>query len=170
MVAMAVSVTGAMIGLVGAVGLVVTGGPPTMAIVAVVPFVVFFLFWFGHRNYPVMNDMTTDPEDPPAFIAAGRLGSNQGRDMSYPPRNQALQKEHYPKLFPLRTKAVPNVVFEKAKQAGEDLGWDVHSVDAAARTYEAVEVFGQFCFLDDVSVRVRVVDGVTVMDVRAKAQ
>ena len=167
---LAVSVSGALVGAAGAAALLFTGGPPTMAIVGLVPLAVFAMFSWGHRDLPVMNDITTDLAEPPRFVAAGELGTNVGRDMAYPPGNPDLQRAHYETVQPLRTKAVPEVVWSHAKQAAEDFGWEVHAVDDAARTLEAFEISGQFRFRDDVVLRLRVVDGVTILDARAKAR
>jgi len=169
-VALGVSALGALAGLSGAVGLVLRGGPHSMAIVGAVPFVGFLIFWFGHRKYPVMNDITTDLEDPPAFVAAADLGPNQRKNLEFRTRNVAMQREHYPQVKPFRTKAVPDAVFKVAKEAGRDFDWHLHAVDDEARTYEAVSITGQFRFRDDVAVRVRVDGEVTVLDVRAKAR
>ncbi len=168
--AMTLSAAGAASGIAGAVGILLGGGAVSMAIVALVPFTGFFFFWLGHRKYPVMNDITTDPDDPPEYVAAGGLRPNRSRDLAYRTRNAAMQREHYPEVKPLRTRALPSVVFGVAKQAGADFGWHLHQVDDGARHFEAVSLTGQFRFRDDVCVRVRVVDDVTVVDVRAKAR
>ena len=38
------------------------------------------------RGLPAINDITTNPDDPPAFAHAGQLPGNEGRDLSYPSR------------------------------------------------------------------------------------
>lgn len=167
---MGISVLGALIGLAGAIGILLSGGAPPMAIVSVVPFVAFLLFCIGHRKYPVMNDITTDLDDPPAFVAASSLAPNAKRDLTYKSFNVAMQREHYPGVKPLKTRAVPTVVFNVAKQAAEDFDWALHASDDAERTYEAVSTDGQFQFRDDVSLRVRADGGVTTVDVRSKAR
>jgi hypothetical protein len=167
---MGLSLLGALAGLAGAVGVLLGGGPGSLAIVGAVPFVGFALFWWGHRKFPIMNDITTDLDDPPGFEAAAELVPNRGRDLTHGASDAAMQRDHYPTVQPFRTRAVVEAVWTHAKQAGLDSGWDLHHVRDDERRFEAVAVAGQFRFRDDVSVRVRHVDGVSVLDVRAKSR
>ena len=167
---MGLALVGALTGVVAAVGLFSKGGPGSLAIVALVPFVGFALFAWGHRKYPVMNDISTDLDDPPAFVAAAALAANNGRDLAPQARDAAMQREHYPEVRPFRTRAVPDPVWTIVKAVAADTGWEVHHVDEDARTLEAVAVTGQFLFHDDVSVRVRDLSPGTIVDMRAKAR
>src|SRR5882672_12789716 len=47
----------------------------------------------GGRRAPIMNDVTTDPYNPPQFQKIAELPDNKGRDMSYPKKNIAIQEK-----------------------------------------------------------------------------
>ena len=57
------------------------------------------------RGLPTINDITTNPDDPPDFVHAGQLPGNQGRDLSYPADFAEKQRAAYPNLAPIRLEA-----------------------------------------------------------------
>ncbi|MDJ0865952.1 MAG: DUF1499 domain-containing protein [Myxococcota bacterium] len=122
------------------------------------------------RGLPRINDITTSPDDPPAFVQAGQLTPNQGRDMGYPDGFAAQQRAAYPDLAPIRVAAPPAEAFERAREAALALGWQVQRSDAAAGLLEAADTSSLFQFVDDVVVRVRPADGGSVVDVRSKSR
>lgn len=115
-------------------------------------------------DLPVINDITTDLEDPPLFSATDR-------DMSYPAERFApQQRAAYPDLEPIRVSSAPDRALVLAREAAESLGWEVISVDPAAGLLEAREVSRIFRFVDDVVVRVRPAAVGAVIDVRSKSR
>ncbi len=113
---------------------------------------------------PAINDITTDPEDPPAFSATDR-------DMSYPAESFApQQRAAYPDLEPIRVSSTPDRALVLAKETAESLGWEILSVDPAAGRLEAREVSRIFQFVDDIVVRVRPMAAGAVIDVRSKSR
>ena len=57
----------------------------------------------GAGDLPQINDITTNPDDPPIFTAALRDPANRGRDMSYPGDEFAeQQRAAYEDLAPIR--------------------------------------------------------------------
>jgi len=44
------------------------------------------------RQYPPINDITTDMKNPPSFVHAQTLPANRSRDMSYKPEMAAAQE------------------------------------------------------------------------------
>lgn len=122
------------------------------------------------RGLPRINDITTDPEDPPVFAVAAEADANRGRDMAYPAEFAALQRDAYPDLAPIRVDAPPADAFERARRAAEALGWEVVHADPARGVLEAQSVSWLFRFVDDVVVRVRPAGGGSVVDVRSKSR
>jgi uncharacterized protein (DUF1499 family) len=113
---------------------------------------------------PAINDITTDPEDPPLFSATER-------DMGYPAERFApQQRAAYPDLEPIRVSSPPDRALELARETAESLGWEIVSVDSAAGRLEAREVSQIFQFVDDVVVRVRPLEAGAVIDVRSKSR
>jgi len=115
-------------------------------------------------DLPAINDITTDPEDPPLFSATDR-------DMSYPAELFApQQRAAYPDLEPIRVSSAPDQALVLARETAESLGWEIISVDPAAGLLEAREVSRIFRFVDDVVVRVRPAAVGAVIDVRSKSR
>jgi uncharacterized protein (DUF1499 family) len=115
-------------------------------------------------DVPAINDITTNPEDPPLFSATDR-------DMSYPAERFApQQRAAYPDLEPIRVSSAPDQALVLARETAESLGWEIISVDPAAGLLEAREVSRIFRFVDDVVVRVRPAAVGAVIDVRSKSR
>src|SRR5262249_7799798 len=68
---------------------------------------------------PPINDITTDPSDPPQFTALTREGPNSGRDMSYPGAFASVQRAAYPDLAPISVPASPEETFTTVKRSME---------------------------------------------------
>jgi uncharacterized protein (DUF1499 family) len=124
------------------------------------------------RGLPTINDITTDPDDPPAFVFAAQLPENQGRDLSYPADFAAKQRAGYPDLAPIRLPAGLSDAFQQCERAAESLGWVItyRYPDQGMRTLEATETSRIFRFVDDISVRLRADGETTVIDVRSKSR
>ena len=121
---------------------------------------------------PAINDITTNPDDPPAFSALARQADERGAPMK--PLDRATidaQKAAYD-LAPIRLDLPPREALARAERAAVELGWTVVESDPAAGRLEATDVTGIFQFVDDVVVRVRPSgdgDG-CVVDVRSKSR
>jgi uncharacterized protein (DUF1499 family) len=122
------------------------------------------------RDLPAINDITTNPDDPPVFVNAGKLPGNEGRDLSYPADFAAQQRAGYPDLGPIQLETGLAEAFEQSTRAAESLGWVITFSDPASGTLEATETSRIFRFVDDISVRVRPSGSATVIDVRSKSR
>jgi uncharacterized protein (DUF1499 family) len=143
------------------VGLVLGGGLVALGLQAALP----------KRDLPLINDITTSPDDPPAFVAAAEDPANRGRDLSYPRGNADLQRAAYPDLAPIPLEAAPPDALEAVRRAAEALGWQVVAADTEEGRLEAREVSATFRFVDDVVVRVRPAEGGrSIVDVRSKSR
>jgi uncharacterized protein (DUF1499 family) len=113
---------------------------------------------------PAINDITTNPEDPPLFSATDR-------DMSYPAERFApQQRAAYPDLEPIHVSSTPEKALVLARQTAESLGWEIVCFDSAAGRLEARAVSRIFQFVDDIAVRVRPLGAGAVIDVRSKSR
>jgi len=122
------------------------------------------------RDLPRINDITTDPSDPPTFEAAAREEPNRGRDMGYDPGFAALQRGSYPDLAPIRLPIPPADAHARALRAVEALGWELALSHPAGGRIEARETSRMFRFVDDIAIRIRPADGGSVVDVRSKSR
>jgi uncharacterized protein (DUF1499 family) len=136
---------------------------------AVVAVVVGLLAAAG--RVPTINDITTNPDDPPEFVAAKRAEANAGRDLSYPGADfAAQQRAGYPDLGPLRLDVPQVVALQRARQVAADLGWRITGRDSVRGSLEATDTSRVFRFVDDVVVRVRIDGARSVLDVRSKSR
>ena len=125
---------------------------------------ILFMALRPGAGLPAINDITTDPEDPPLFSATDR-------DTSYPAERFApQQREAYPDLEPIRVSSAADQALVLARETAESLGWEIVSVDPAAGLLEAREVSRIFRFVDDIAVRVRPMRAGAVIDVRSKSR
>ncbi len=116
---------------------------------------VGFTMWrWMSMPYPEINDITTDYENPPAFVQPPDLSADS---MKYNrAKFEPVQSKEYPKLDPLRLAEKPEDAFAKVKAAANTMpGWLIVYVDPATRTVEGVEISYLFRFKDDFLIQVR---------------
>jgi len=121
-------------------------------------------------DLPRINDITTNPDNPPPFDFAGNLPGNKGRDFSYPADFAAKQRAGYPDLAPIRLATSLPDAFQQCERAAESLGWVITYNYPDAGALEATETSRIFRFVDDISVRLRADGAATVVDVRSKSR
>ena len=112
---------------------------------------------------PPINDITTDPVDPPDFAASKRG--------AYSPEFAAQQAEAYPDLAPIEVPRSPTRTHTMVLEVMRDLGWDIVRSDPGGGQIEATETSRVFRFVDDVAVRIRpAADAGSIVDVRSKSR
>jgi uncharacterized protein (DUF1499 family) len=121
-------------------------------------------------DLPIINDISTDLDDPPAFRAALGLPGNAGRDMSYPAEFRGPQREGYPDLAPLVLDTPAPATLDRVADLARGFGWTITARDDETGTLEATETSRVFRFVDDIVVRVRPADEGSLVDVRSKSR
>ena len=122
----------------------------------------------GAGRVPPIHDITTDPDDPPRFVAVLPLRQNAPNSADYAgPALAAQQRAGYPSLAPARFAAPPAFVLERATQVARDLGWEIVATAPAEGRLEATDRTRWFGFRDDVVVRVRPDGAGSRVDVRS---
>lgn len=105
---------------------------------------------------PILNDVTTTPENPPKFRALERERFNVGRNMMYPPSFAEIQREGYPELKPLRSDLPAAQVFELVQAAALEMPrWEIAAVEAAMLQLEAIAATRLPIFREDIVIQVR---------------
>ncbi|MCY3844552.1 MAG: DUF1499 domain-containing protein [Acidobacteria bacterium] len=105
------------------------------------------------RAAPPIHDITTDTENPPAFVAAVAL--NEPGRTEYEGQVIAEQQQAaYPDIRPVTLPVDAGAAFDLALAAVEVLGWEVLETDAAAGRIEATDRTFWFGFADDVVIRI----------------
>ncbi len=121
--------------------------------------------------FPLINDISTDLEDPPKFLKCNDLVPNRGRDMSYPAEFKAQQRVGYPTLTGRDVPVEPAFANERVVAALESLpGTAIVDVDPDAGRVEAISTTRVFRFVDDVVVRVRAAGSGSRVDMRSKSR
>ena len=129
-----------------------------LTVVLAVPAVALPLSQYRRaRSLPPINDVTTDPGDPPSFRVAGRGDSNGAAGVPYPAETFAeLQRSAYPDLVTLTFAESPARVHRAGVAVAREMpGWRVVAADSSAGDLEATATTRWFRFVDDVVVRVR---------------
>lgn len=126
------------------------------------------------RNYPLINDISTDVADPPTFVRAQQLPENDGWEMAFPAENGELVLEHYPQVKSLPLAGTIDDVFGRAQQlaTGEE-DWTILGTDTGEkrRTIEGYSETGLFHFRDYFVIEIREIDdGAVVVDMRSKSK
>lgn len=122
---------------------------------------------------PMINDITTDPNNPPRFNVLARLRPRGSSD--YPgAKVAALQAKAYPDIDALEYDAPPQIAYRVVLQVITKRKW--HIVDAVPPTpqrpgdVEAVARTLIMGFRDDVVVRVSTVDNSARIDIRSASR
>jgi uncharacterized protein (DUF1499 family) len=128
--------------------------------------------WRRAVDVPPIHDISTDLDDPPAFVALRPAREAAPNAVDYPGEDVARQQRAaYPDLAPVRASAAPDAVLAAAEAVAREMGWEVVEADRGAGRLEAVDRTFWFGFRDDIVVRAREAgDGGTLVDVRSASR
>ena len=108
------------------------------------------------QQAPPIHDITTDPDNPPAFVAVAALREAAGPDrVAYEGARVAEQQRlAYPDIQPLTLALAPAAVFNRALDTAQRMGWTIVAADDAAGRIEASDRSRWFGFTDDIVIRI----------------
>jgi Protein of unknown function (DUF1499) len=131
--------------------------------------VVVLLEWVETaRQVPPIHDLTTDTENPPAFVAILPLRAGAPNSAEYGgPKIAALQHAGYPNLRPEVLEVPPDQVYRQALEAAREMGWEIVASNPNEGRIEATDTTFWFGFKDDIVVRITPVQGGSRIDVRS---
>jgi uncharacterized protein (DUF1499 family) len=180
-------VVGALLVLVGVLvgakrGSPVPKGAAVLGLVVALGVFGYLFTWVSKgRGVPPIHEVSTDLQDPPAFVAVvpvrksfGAVNPPEyvakmkgpGGEIDVP----AAQRKAYPDLQPLTLDLPPAETYARAKRAVEQLGWTIVADVPAEGRLEATDTTAFFGFKDDVVVRVRAEQAGSRLDVRSKSR
>jgi uncharacterized protein (DUF1499 family) len=160
-------------------GLLVTRAqPPKILIAALIGIVVgavsVYIPWSYKKTVdglPYIHDITTDVQNPPAFVVAKTLRKEGEHPVEYDgPEVAAQQQKAYPDLMPLTVPAGKDKVFQAAEAAVRTMKLEVVDANAAQGRIEATATSLLFGFKDDLVVRIVSEGAGTKVDVRSKSR
>jgi uncharacterized protein (DUF1499 family) len=123
------------------------------------------------RAVPPINDITTDPANPPAFVTI--TAATRGADaapLNYDPGFAAQQAAAYPEVRPLLVESPPDEVFPRMLAAAQAMDWAIVSSDQASGRIEATATMPWWGFKDDIVVVMSPNGSGTRVDVRSKSR
>jgi uncharacterized protein (DUF1499 family) len=108
------------------------------------------------RSLPPIDDITTDTQNPPAFIAViPAREAEHGNPARYGgARIAVLQKKGYPDIAPLLLPLPPDRTFELALAIARQMGWTIVATEPEEGRIEASQRSFWMGFTDDIVVRV----------------
>ena len=125
------------------------------------------------RDYPLINDISTERIYPPKFVYAAELPENASSDLKFPPAFKGIIEEHYPDIRPLAMIDDADAVFARAMDlAKQQDGWTVTgtTLKGDVSSFEVVSVSKVFRFHDDIVVRVTKVENGCIVDMRSRSR
>lgn len=106
------------------------------------------------RTAPPIQDLTTDLDNPPVFVAIVPLRTDAENSLERAPLLTTQQREAYPDLAPVTISLPPDRVFNRALDLVQRLGWETAGSEPSTGRIEATDTSTWFGFKDDVVVRV----------------
>jgi len=154
------------------------GGPVALGFAAsIVLGLVSFYLPFSQlqtaKSVPPIHDISTDLDNPPAFVAIAPLRANAPNPVDYAGEDTARQqREAYPDVQPLILEQPMGQVFNAVQASVADLGWEPVAAERqgdSARV-EATDTTLWFGFKDDVVIRLQPQGKAIRVDVRSKSR
>ncbi len=119
-------------------------------------------------SVPPIHDITTDTDNPPAFVDIAPLRAESPNGIAYGgPEVAAAQRKAYPDIGPLTLSVPPSDAWTRALEVVRQAGWEVVAADAATGRIEATDTTRWFGFKDDVVIRVSAAPGGSRIDIRS---
>jgi len=123
------------------------------------------------KRVPVINDITTDTKDPPAFSAILPLRAGATAPADYGGAEIAAQQlKAYPEVKPYVTDLPPGPLFEVALGTARWLGWDIVAANKSEGRIEAVDTTFWFGFKDDIVIRIKPEGNGSRLDIRSHSR
>ncbi|WP_371347311.1 DUF1499 domain-containing protein [Ancylobacter sp. IITR112] len=147
-------------------------GAAALALVLIMPTATLAALGMGVRNLP---DVTSDMEDPPAFVTLGTVRSRAANPLAYPGERLAmLQLDLYPGIKPMSFDAPPEEIYRGLLALAKRHKWLIVAAvpprEGRDGRVEAVARSLPFGLRDDVVIRVRPIATGTRVDIRSMAR
>jgi uncharacterized protein (DUF1499 family) len=124
------------------------------------------------QTVPPIHDITTDPDNPPAFAAvvAARTADG-GNPVTYEgAKITEQQRQAFPDIAPLNLTLPRDAAFNRALDAARRMGWRIVAADDAAGRIEASDRSRWFGFTDDIVIRITPSGSGSRVDIRSSSR
>jgi len=120
---------------------------------------------------PRIHDITTDTDNPPAFVAIVPLRNDAPNPAAYDgPKTAAEQKKAYADIYAVELAMPPAQAYERAFGVARAMGWQIIATEPAQGRIEATDATFWFGFKDDVVIRVAAAGNGSRVDIRSKSR
>jgi len=155
-----------------ALGALILGGRRGLAALALVAGIAAFLPPYLFRrtatSVPAIHDISTDTDNPPAFVAVLDRRAGASNPVEYGgPEVAARQHQAYPDIRTAILSDPPARAFERALAAAKAEGWEIVAAVPAEGRIEATDTTRWFGFKDDIVIRVKPDGAGSRVDVRS---
>ncbi|MFP6582231.1 MAG: DUF1499 domain-containing protein [Candidatus Hydrogenedentota bacterium] len=167
---------GVIISLAGLIDLARNGAQPRTAVLVMglIPAAMLIYSAISGRQYPMINDVTTDLVYPPQFIHALTLPENEGLEMNFPAEFEDVIESEYGDLMPLALNHTIDDVHMATLNAVNGLSnWKTLSTDISTKeiVLEGIVTSEVFGFVDDFVIRIESANsGGCVVDMRSRSR
>ncbi|MGM0833490.1 MAG: DUF1499 domain-containing protein [Pseudomonadota bacterium] len=125
--------------------------------------------WQRAQQAPVIHDITTDTQNPPAFVALRAAREAAPNAVDYPGEATAHQQQNaYPNVQPIHITAPKATVLAAAQAEVEASGWQIAAITES--TIEATATTHWFGFEDDVIIRLTEQQNGVQVDMRSASR
>jgi uncharacterized protein (DUF1499 family) len=124
-------------------------------------------------RYPPIDDITTDTNNPPTFVAAVtalRKAEGDNPTLYGGVRIAQLQRRAYPDIVPLALAIPPAQAFAQALDTAQRMGWTIVDGDPITGEIEANDRSRWFGFIDDVVIRIAASGAGSRVDMRSSSR
>lgn len=149
-----------------------TGKSPFVLMVTSIYMLGVLGLWMYVGASPQVSDVSTDLENPPAFVNALNLPENMNQDLSFSDLNKQTVLSNYPKLVGLKiNKPIEETYAKILELVPKQHGFKVTYQNDSQKTLEFTADHRFFKFQDDVVIRLtEVAEGQTLIDMRSKSR
>lgn len=145
---------------------------PLVLACAIFPIMAFYGVGADVFKAPMIHDITTDTNNPPAFVFIQPDDGHRINSLVYPGAEvSAKQKLAYPDIETYITPLPPRQVYQKAVFTASLLGWEIIASDLPGFRFEAITKTPLFGFVDDIAVRITpLASGGSAVDMRSMSR
>ena len=126
-----------------------------------------FVQFMDASRLPPIHDISTDRQDPPEFDHLIAVRGTTSNDLTYSDDERLQQASAYPTINTLRSERDLNESFDHALAVAQTMGWEIVNIDRRVGIVESTATTFWFGFKDDVVIRLRNDNGMTLIDLRS---